>query len=70
MTNDNKPTPFNTGKVVIGSRYEAPKQSMSHEDTFWQDVFLGEHQAKRLQRVQFACYVVAVTCLIFVLWSW
>ena len=67
---NNKPTPFNPGKVLIGSRYEAPKPKLTTEDEFWQDVFLGEHQAKRLQRVQFACYVVALSGLIFVIWSW
>lgn len=70
MNHDNKPIPFNTGKVLIGSRYEAPKRSMTNEDTFWQDVLLGEHEAKRIQRIQFGCYVVALSGLLFVIWSW
>ena len=68
---NNKPIPYNTGKVVIGKAYEPPKLSHgSQEDDFWQDVLLGIHEAKRIQRVQFICYVVALTCLMFVIWSW
>jgi hypothetical protein len=66
-----KPIPYNTGKVLIGSNYRPPASSYtSHEDEFWQDVLLGEYQARRLQRVQFICYVVALTGLLFVAFHW
>lgn len=67
----NKPIPFNTGKVLIGSRYERPKLShVTPEDVLWQDVLLGEYEARRIRKVQFVCYVVALSGLLFVIWSW
>ena len=60
----NKQIPYNTGKVLIGCRYEAPKPSMSYEDEFWQDVLLGGHQVRRLQRMQFICYLAFLVVII------
>lgn len=59
--NHNKQIPFNTGKVLIGSAYEAPRlTSSTREDEFWQSVFLGEHEARRIVRIQFICYLVVL----------
>lgn len=58
---NNKPIPFNTGKVLIGSAYEPKAYRYStQEDDFWQGVLLGEHEARRIQRIQFVCYLVVV----------
>ena len=36
---------YNTGKVVIGCRYEPPKRShMSELDIWWQTILLGRRQ--------------------------
>jgi len=39
--NINKSTPYDTGKVKIGLFYEQPKQSLSRDDMYLQDMLLG-----------------------------
>ncbi len=62
--NHNKQIPFNTGKVLIGSAYEAPKLTKpSPEDEFWRSVLLGDREARRIQRIQRIqriCYLVVL----------
>lgn len=62
---NNKPIPFNTGKVLIGSAYRnVSRPPLSREEIFWQSVLLGEYEAQRIQRVQAICYAVLVVCFI------
>lgn len=62
--NDNKPIPYNTGKVLIGSGYEnVSRPPMTSEEIFWQDVLLGEYEAARIRRVQTICYLVVLACM-------
>lgn len=66
---NNKQIPFNTGKVLIGSDYEAPKlTSSTPEDEFWQSVLLGAHEMRRIQRIQFVCYLVALAGIFTLAW--
>ncbi len=66
--NDNKQIPFNTGKVLIGSVYDSKVPSYpSREDEFWQSVLLGEYEARRIQRIQFICYLVLLVCVFAIL---
>lgn len=63
--NDNKPIPYNTGKVLIGSDYRnVSRPPMTSEEIFWQDVLLGEYEAARIRRVQMICYLVVLACLL------
>lgn len=63
---DNKPIPYNTGKVLVGCYYSKPTQTnLTHEDRFWQDVLLGEYQIKRSQRRIWVAYVL-VMVLVYV----
>lgn len=63
-----KQTPYNTGKVLIGCRYEPPKSNhVTPEGEFIQSVLMGEYQQRVRERVQLGWYVVAlvgVMCLI------
>lgn len=62
-----KQTPYNTGKVLIGSRYEPPKPAYNDPNSeFWQGVLLGDHRYKRKQRIWFGIYLVALL-LVFAL---
>lgn len=70
MRNPNR-TPYNTGKVLIGSRYEPPKLYQPDADgEFWQGVLLGEHQHRRKQTIRMAAYVAVLILVMFLLAAW
>ena len=40
--NSNKQVPYNTGKVLIGSRYvPPPRRDYSKEELYWQEILLN-----------------------------
>jgi hypothetical protein len=62
--------PYNTGKVLIGCRYEPQLRShVTEEGEFWQSVLLGEYQHRRRERVQFGWYM-AILVGVFALMGW
>ena len=65
-----KQPPYNTGKVLIGRYYEAPKQSnLTPEGEFWQSVLLGDYAERKRYRVQLVLNV-AVLFGVFALMGW
>lgn len=60
-----RPTPYNTGKVLIGSRYEPPRQyQMSRDAERLQSVLLG-HRRRRLHFFDVLGYcILAVAAMI------
>jgi hypothetical protein len=57
----NRQPPYNTGRVLIGSRYEPPKPDyMGSNGEFWQSVLLGIHHERRKQRRYFVLYALAL----------
>lgn len=55
----NRQTPYNTGKVLIGCRYEPPKPDyMGRSGEFWQSVLLGIHHERRKERWRIALYLL------------
>lgn len=56
-----RPTPYNTGKVLIGSRYEPPRQyEMSRDAERLQSVLLGHHR-RVLRFSDIAGYLILLT---------
>jgi hypothetical protein len=68
QSNPNRPTPYNTGKVSIGSNYVPKHHYESDETDFWQSVLLGEYQQQELRKTQWVLYV-AVLIAVFILLS-
>ena len=60
-----KPLPFNTGKVLIGSRYEPPKRyEMSRDMETLQRKLLEERLGRRAQAsAAIVIYITALFCL-------
>lgn len=53
--------PYNTGKVLIGCRYEPPARShVTAEGEFIQSVLLGEYQHRVRSRAQLGWYVAGL----------
>jgi hypothetical protein len=59
-------TPFNTGKVKIGSRYEPIKNHHSAEDDFWSRVLLNDRSKSVFKSWKFWTYL---TFYVFLAWS-
>lgn len=63
-----KQIPYNTGKVLIGCRYEPPAQShVTAEGEFIQSVLLGEYQHRVRARAQLGWYVAGLVGVIALL---
>jgi len=61
-----KPVPYNTGKVMIGSKYVPPPINYMDEDSeFIQSVVLGLWERERLAQVKWISYLLALLlCII------
>lgn len=58
---DDQIPPYNTGKVLIGSRYERPRRThTTSEEVLWQLVALGAYQKRRRARRLMLAYVVTM----------
>lgn len=56
-----KQTPYNTGKVLIGCRFDPPKSNhVTREGEFWQSVLLGDHARARRENVHMVLYVAGL----------
>jgi len=64
---DDKPTGYNTGKVIIGCNYTKPLCKQSEDDEFWQSVLLGDYQRQQRFNIQMTLYVVGLVMLFIVL---
>ena len=61
-----KEVPYNTGKVLIGCRYEPPsRQHITPEGEFIQSVLLGEYNYRRKQAVRWTLYVAGLMLMMF-----
>lgn len=57
--------PYNTGKVLIGCRYEPPKPDyMGSNGEFWQAILLGDRNTMLYRRALRACLGVVLLSLI------
>lgn len=60
--------PYNTGKVLIGCRFDAPlRNHMTPEGEFIQSVLLGEYQHRVRVRAQMGWYVATLVGVIALL---
>ena len=65
-----RPVPYNTGKVLIGCRYDPfPGNHMDREGEFAQSLLLGDYGYRKRQKVQTVLYVVALVAA-FALMGW
>jgi len=61
-----KEVPYNTGKVLIGCRYEPQRRNhMTPEGEFIQSVLLGEYNYRRRQAVRWTLYVAGLMLMMF-----
>ena len=60
--------PYNTGKVLIGCRYEPPKPDyMGSSGEFWQGILLGDRNTVLYRRAMRACMLVVLLSLVALL---
>ena len=63
-----KPVPYNTGKVMIGSKYVPPPVNYMNDDNeFIQSVMLGLWERERLAQVKCTAYLLALLLCIIML---
>ena len=61
-----KPTPYNTGKVLIGCMYEQPPHEVTPEELWIQSTLLGDSAYN--EELVWACICsVLVTLLVFIM---
>ena len=60
-----KHTPYNTGKVLIGSRYEPPiNREITPEEFTMQSVLLGDRPVMTQLACEFGWYIGALTLFV------
>lgn len=71
MDNKLNNVPYNTGKIKIGVHYQPPqKDYTSPESEHWQNVLTGVYQKRRIHKMQFIWYVVALVIIFTALGVW
>lgn len=63
-----KQTPYDTGKVKIGCRYEPKVNHVTPEGEFWQGVFLGVYAQRQQQAEQMMCYLAGLVGFFALVW--